>query len=51
MKLKKILRFILLTLLIILALAGMPVVIPKKIDQDNDDEVKTEIVEGAEQKD
>ena len=45
MKFRKAMRYLLLGLLIILALAGIPVVPPKKIEMDDDDETKTELVE------
>jgi len=37
-----------LTLMILLALAGIPVVPPKKIEMDVDDKIKTEIEDGSE---
>lgn len=51
MKFKKVLRYSLIALLVLLALAGIPVVPPKKLEMDVDDQVKTEIVEGSEEKD
>jgi hypothetical protein len=43
MKFRKVARHALLTLLVLLALIGIPVVPPKKIEMDKDDEIKTEI--------
>jgi hypothetical protein len=53
MKLKKVLRYIVLGILILMALCGIPIgtYLPEKKDMDEDPEIKTEIVEGAEQKD
>ena len=48
-KLKNILRLILLSALILLAMSGVFFAIsPRRPDQDHDNEIKTEIVEGKE---
>jgi len=51
MKFKKVARYVLLLLMILLAFAGIPVVPPKKLEMDIDNEIKTEIVEGVEESD
>ena len=53
MKFKKVLRYIVLAILILLAFCGIPIAsyLPERREMDEDPEVKTEIVEGAEQKD
>ena len=51
MKLKKVLRYTIFGILILLALCGIPIgtYLPQKREMDEDPEVKTEIVEGLEQ--
>jgi len=50
-KLKRVLRYIILGILILMALVGIPIGawLPKNREMDIDDEVKTEVVEGSEQ--
>ena len=51
MKFKKVLRYLVLGILILLALCGIPIAsyLPEKREMDEDPEVKTELVEGSEQ--
>jgi hypothetical protein len=53
MKFKKVLRYSVLGILIILAMCGIPLgtFLPVRKEMDEDPEIKTEIVEGSEQKD
>lgn len=50
---KKVLRYIVLGILIILAICGIPMgtFLPTRKEMDVDPEIKTELVEGSEQKD
>lgn len=41
-------RYVLLVMMIILALIGIPVVPPRRLETDNDEEIKTEISEDKE---
>ncbi|HMJ68783.1 MAG TPA: hypothetical protein VK508_07805 [Cyclobacteriaceae bacterium] len=52
-RLKRVLRYIVLGILILLALCGIPIAgwLPQKREMDVDNEVKTEIVEGVEESD
>jgi len=52
-KFKKVLRYIVLGILILLAMCGIPIgtYLPARKEMDEDPEIKTEIMEGAEQKD
>jgi hypothetical protein len=53
MKLKIVLRYVVLGIIILLALCGIPIAasLPERREMDVDPEIKTEIVEGSEQKD
>lgn len=54
MKFKKVLRYIVLGIVILLALCGIPVVptyLSERREMDIDDQVKTELVEGSEERD
>jgi hypothetical protein len=53
MKFKKVLRYLILGILLLLALCGIPIgtYLPTRKEMDEDPEIKTEIVEGSEQKD
>lgn len=52
MKLKKLLRYVLIGILILLAMVGIPLgTFLSRREMDEDDQVKTEIVEGSEEKD
>jgi len=48
MKFKKAAMYILLTLTILLALMGIPVTPPRRVEMDKDDKMKTEIPEASE---
>jgi len=48
MKFRKVARYVLVAMMILLALFGIPVVPPKKIEPDVDDEIKTEISKNSE---
>jgi hypothetical protein len=52
-RLKRVLRYTVLGILILLALCGIPIAgwLPQKREMDVDNEVKTEIVEGLEESD
>jgi hypothetical protein len=52
-RLKRVLRYIILGVLILMALCGIPIGawLPRKFEIDVDDKVKTEIVEGVEESD
>jgi hypothetical protein len=49
MKFRKAARYILLVIMMLLALAGIPLVSPRRIEMDDDDEIKTEIPKDEEQ--
>jgi len=53
MKLKKVLRYIVLGILILLAMCGIPIgtYLPSRKEMDEDPEVRTELVESSEEKD
>jgi hypothetical protein len=48
MKFKKAARYVLVVMMIILALFGIPVTPPRRLEMDEDDEIKTEVVESSE---
>jgi hypothetical protein len=52
-RLKRVLRYIVLGILILLALCGIPIAgwLPQRREMDVDDKVKTELNEGAEESD
>ncbi|MEI9920556.1 MAG: hypothetical protein WDO14_17450 [Bacteroidota bacterium] len=50
MKFRKAARYVLVAMMVLLALCGIPVVPPKKMEMDVDDEVKTEIVKDDSEK-
>jgi hypothetical protein len=52
-RLKRVLRYVVLGILILLALCGIPIAgwLPQKREMDIDNEVKTEVVEGTEESD